>query len=193
MRVVVITPPAPVVTWEEAEQHLELDGDTSKQTQVEAMIAAATAHIDGPDGWLGRAIGAQTLELRLDHFSGPAHCLEIRLPYPPVIEPLSVKYVGSDGVVQTVDNSTFELLGDRIVLGFGQSWPSYRYQREAIRVQYRAGYAAIPAPIKAAILLMVGDLFRFRETADSANSATLASVPMSMTVTNLLSPFRVFI
>mgnify|MGYP003351478400 CR=1 FL=1 len=31
MRVVVITPPAPVVTWEEADQHLRLDGDDEQR------------------------------------------------------------------------------------------------------------------------------------------------------------------
>lgn len=69
MRVIVVEPPKPVVTWEEADQHLKLDGDTSQKSFVEGLIAAATAHIDGPDGWLGRALGVQTLEAQVDPLS----------------------------------------------------------------------------------------------------------------------------
>ena len=45
MRVVVVTPPVPVVTWEEAEQHLRLDGDVEQKPMVERLIAAATAGV----------------------------------------------------------------------------------------------------------------------------------------------------
>jgi hypothetical protein len=49
--------------------------------------------------------------------------------------------------------------------------------------------AAVPAPIKAAVLLMVGDLYENRETV--AEGAP-APVEMSMTVERLLSPYRVW-
>lgn len=196
MRVRVVVPPAPVVTWEEAEAHLKLDGDTGEQTIVERLIAAATGHIDGPRGWLGRAIGVQTLEARVDGF----HLLGERLPYPPAISVVSVKYLDAVGGLQAVNPTLYELDEADLMLAYGRAWPYGRDGRGAVRVQYRAGYvadpaanplvAAVPEEIRAAILLMVGDLYRFRETAVTGTIAT--AIPMSATVANLLSPFRVF-
>ncbi|MDO7841083.1 head-tail connector protein [Sphingomonas immobilis] len=186
MRTFVVIPPAPVVAWEEADQHLHLDGDTDQQAEVEAMIAAATGTLDGPTGWLGRALGAQTLEARLDNFG----CGSIRLPYPPMIEIVSVKYVDSAGVEQTVADGNYELLGESLVSSYGVSWATPRNQREAVRIRYRAGYeATLPAQIRAAILLMVGDLYANRAT---AGPTQFGAVPMSTTVENLLAPLRVW-
>lgn len=197
LRVRVITPPEPIVAWEEADAHLKLDGDTSQQTLVEAFIAAATGHIDGPTGWLGRALGVQTLEARGDGF-WPS---DYRLPYPPHIDVESVKYLDLNGALQAVDPGAYEL-DDRVISpAYGAVWPSVRYSRGAVQVRYRAGYvtdpaadplvAAVPAPIKAAILLMVGDLYRFRESA-TVTAAAAPAIAMSTTVENLLAPFRVF-
>jgi uncharacterized phiE125 gp8 family phage protein len=185
MRVVVVTPPAPVVSWQEADHHLRLYGDEDQKTYVEALIAAATAHIDGPEGWLGRCIGVQTLEARLDNFD----CGSIRLPYPPVIDVVSVGYVDAAGVVQTVDPAGYELAG-ALVPVFDAAWPTPRLQREAVRIRYRAGYETTPAPIKAAILLMVQDLFSNRGSVVASSNAT--AVPMSTTVEALLQPYRVY-
>lgn len=70
MRVVVVSPPEPVISFEEAAEHLKLGGNQAERALVEGMIAAATATIDGPDGWLGRSLGAQTLEARFDYATG---------------------------------------------------------------------------------------------------------------------------
>lgn len=187
MRVRVITRPDPVVTWEDAEQHLSLGGDVTQKTQVEAMIAAATANLDGPGGWLGRAIGAQVLEAYADSFG----CGEITLPYPEIVGVLSVTYVDANGDDQVIDASDYRLVGDTLIPAYGKSWPSPRSQPEAVRIEYDAGYEEgdpALAVIRAAILLMVGDLYRFRETTVAGTIAT--AVPMSMTVKNLLDPLR---
>jgi uncharacterized phiE125 gp8 family phage protein len=195
MRVFVVTPPAPVVTWEDADAHLHLDGDTDQRDEVEAMIAAATAALDGPTGWLGRALGEQVLEARIDNFG----CGSIVLPYPPVVEIVSVNYIDRDGVEQTIDTDHYEILGTSLVPAYDVTWPAPRYQREAIRIRYRAGYpvggteeapvVTLPKTVRAAILLMVGDLYRRRDTTTDVVSF---SVPMSTTVENLLSPLRVW-
>lgn len=187
MRTVVINPPTPAVTWEDADAHLRLEGDSDQQAYVESLIAAAQAHIDGPSGWLGRAIGVQTLEAR---FSLPS-CGSIRLPYPPVLELLNVKYLNYAGDEITANLSDFELFGaDLGPKGASWPWLGGSMQREAGRLQYRAGYSDVPAPIKAAILLMVGDLFHSRATV--ATGAAMTSVPMTTTVNALLSPYRVY-
>lgn len=198
MRVIVITPPAPVVTWEEADQHLRLDGDDEQRELVERLISAATQHIDGPDGWLGRALGLQTLEARMCGF-----CDLIRLPYQPIVDVVSVHYLDGTGQPVLVDTDTYELFGRDLGCAWGKSWPTpgaYRGYAETVRIRYRAGYAVepdadpivsnVPEPVKAAILLMVGDLWHARATV--ATGAVMATVPMSATVENLLQPFRVY-
>ncbi|MES2175103.1 MAG: hypothetical protein V4523_14310 [Pseudomonadota bacterium] len=199
MRTVVITAPAPVVTWEEADTQLRLDGDEDQRELVERLIAAATAHIDGPAGWLGRAIGLQTLEMRMCGFGGGL----IRLRYPPIVDIETVHYLDGMGQPQLVDADTYEVFGAELGNGWGKSWPTpgaYRGNAETVRIRYRAGYAIdpdadpvvpnVPEPIKAAILLMVGDMWHSRATI--ATGATMSAVPMSASVDNLLSPYRVY-
>jgi len=181
MRTVVVTPPAPLVTWAEADVHLNLDGDTSQQAYVETLIAAATSWIDGPGGWLGRAIGEQTLEARASSFCGPLRLMG------PVLEVTSITYVNSDGSETTLEDAVYELAGDEIVLGYGESWPALRGDREGVRVRYQAGYETVPPAIKAAILLMVGHLYAHREAVSDAKPETL---PLG--VESLLAPYRVW-
>lgn len=191
MRVTVITPPAgPVVSLEEAKAHVNVHFDDDDPL-IEAYVAAAIANLDGPSGWLGRALGAQTLEARFDSFSGEP----IVLPCPPIAAIASVKYVDLDGVEQTVDPATYELLGDELAPKYGSSWPQVRRQREAVRVRYTAGYtvgdppAALHPAIRAALLLMVGDLYGNRETVAAVN---MIEIPMSASVLNLLTPLRIY-
>jgi len=185
MRVVVTSPPEPFVTLEEAKAHLRVEqDDTHEDALIEALIAAATGHIDGPEGWLGRAVGEQTLELRRCGF---AACIE--LPYPPVTSVSAVVYDDADGIEQSLDNSVFRLYGPTLALAPGASWPATQSEPESVRVTYAAGYEEVPAPIKQAVLLMVGDMFKHRET---TQIGAISSVPMSMTVDRLLAPYRVW-
>lgn len=186
MRVVVVEAPKPVVTVEEAAAHLRVDAVAEEGPIIEAMIAAATAHIDGPDGWLGRAIGVQTLAVMFD----PPQCELVRLPFLPIINLVAVNYFDAGSAAHSAQPSDVQLIGDE-VMPTGSDWPwaGRALRRLGCRIQYRAGYEKLPAAIRAAILLMVGDLYRNRgETAAGAISA----VPMSVTVANLLAPFRVF-
>lgn len=181
MSVVVVTPPVPDIDMELVKTHLRVDHDDD-DTLIQALIDAACAHIDGPAGWLGRSIWPQTLELRQNVFCGP-----IRLPYGPVSDVLSVKYVDTAGTEQTLDDSGYVLLTDgSLDLTYGASWPSHRGDAEGVRVQYEAGYETTPPAIVSAVLLMVGDLYKNRETTGPDASA----IQMSTTVQNLLGPFR---
>lgn len=188
MRVLVITPPAPLVTWADADAHLRLSGDETDRLYVEGLIAAATAHIDGPEGWLGRALGVQTLEAR---FSAAASSRFLRLPYPPFLEFVSGLYVDELGVEQELVAEDLEVLGSDLSAVSGVfPWSGRPLRREAVRVRYKAGYPnGVPAPIRVAILMMVGDMYRNRTT---TQPGTQSAVPMSIKVEDLLAPFRVY-
>jgi len=195
MRVAVVVPPAPVVALAMAKAHLRVDGDDSDQL-IAAYVAAATAHIDGPDGWLGRAIGPQTLRAT---FNGFGDCL-LPLPQGPLIDIVSIKYDDGDGVEQTVSPADYTLDRRGALRAFGTAWPSARAWPDSVRIIYRAGYvadvdadplvASPPPAIVAAILLMTGDLFSNRET--GVIGTISGAVQMSTTVENLLAPYRVW-
>lgn len=200
MTAVLITPPTvPVVTLEEAKAHLRVD-HADDDALIGGMIAAAVGHLDpAGSGWLGRALRPQTWELRLDAFP----CGPIHIPYPPLISVESVKYDDADGVERTATvGIDYRVLSggawkSRLEPIYGGSWPSARCDHEAVRVRYVGGHApaagatpdVLPFQIKAAVLLMVGDLFAFRETVATGGPA---KVPVSATVDALLSTLRVY-
>ena len=99
-----ITPPEPVVTWEDAKKYLRIDSDDEK-TVVEGLIAGATNWIDGHTGWLGRAIGTQTWDLVYDEFPYGS----IELPMPPLQSVTGVYYIDSAGIEQTMDPASYSV------------------------------------------------------------------------------------
>ncbi|SEQ33226.1 phage conserved hypothetical protein, phiE125 gp8 family [Faunimonas pinastri] len=190
MQVAVIAPPEEVVTLDEAKRHLRVEsGDDD--LSIAAYLAAAAGSIDGPAGWLGRAIGKQVLELRLDTF--PYHCSTgIELPYPPIISVDEIRYRDRSGTEQVMDAADRRLIGTdspRLVHDFWQSWPEAHHGPETVRIRYTAGYEDVPAPIKQAILLMLGHWYMNREAVAVGNSV-ITEMPLG--VQALLAPFRVW-
>ena len=193
MTVVVITPPAEIIDLDTAKAHLRVD-HADDDALIEAFVGAATSWLDGPSGWLGRSLGLQTLEARFDRFD----CDFLALPYGPIVDIVSVRYDDADGVEQTVASVDYTLQPGGVRAAYAAAWPSPRSYAGAVRVRYRAGYAInpdavpvvenVPAAIKAAILLMVGNLYANREAVSVGN----AVVELPFGVEALLSPFRVW-
>jgi len=168
MRVRVITPPTPIVT------PADIAGDHGPtDSAVAALIASVTEDIDGPGGWLGRALGPQVLEIVAGCFSEIACRGVIRLPYPPLIKVESVKYLDAAGIEQTLDTGVYRVNETSLMLLPGESWPSPGSFDDAVRVRFKAGYNGTagatggdmqtgPMPEKArqAIILSVLDLKR---------------------------------
>lgn len=183
MSVVVVTAPVPGISLSLVKADLRVDHDED-DTLIQAFIDAACAHIDGPQGWLGRSIWTQTLELRQNVFGS---CT--RLPYGPVSEITSIKYVDGTGTEQTLAGSVYTLTNaGEIVLAHNQSWPNLRGDAEGVRIRYVAGFSTLPKAILPAVLMMVADLYAFRETAVVGTGS--GAIQMSTTVENLLSSFR---
>lgn len=174
-----------IVTLAEAKEHIKVLDD-SEDTLIAGMLAAAIGTIDGPQGWLGRALTPQTIVRRFEHFG----YLPAALPYPPLIEVVSIEHRAGNAWA-AVDPLTYEVEDGRLVPFPGSWWPVAGY---GVRLTYRAGYDGqegriLPAPIRAAILLMTGDLHRNRSTVAFSPAA---AVPMSTSVQNLLAPFQVW-
>lgn len=132
----------------------EIPGDHDPQDQdVAAIIAAVQAEIDGPQGWLGRSLGFQTLSTSTDAF-----CTRMKLPYGPVETVLNVFYRGTDGVEYTVDGANYRLAADdTLVFATGFTLPTVEADSpDAVTVEYDAGYDADDVPPQAKYAVIVG-------------------------------------
>lgn len=166
-RPVIVTPPAiKPVTLTEAKAWLDI-GYTDKDTVITGLIGAATAHLDGWTGILGRCLCEQTWRQDFDDFRS---CL--RLPLFPVISITSVKYTDTAGAEQTIPSENYTLknddLGAYVEFTSSYSFPSLNTESAAVRVTYLAGYAdiagtpktsSVPDDIKNAIALLVRHWF----------------------------------
>ncbi len=191
MTVIVETPPATEpVTQAEAKAHMHVDG-TDDDALITRLIKAATGHIDGPDGWLGRSLVSQTLELVYDTFP----CGPLKIPYPPLISVESVKYIDpTTGLSTTFGAVNYEVDTDSqpgwIALARGATWPTPLDTINAVRVRYTAGYTSVPEPIRHAILIMVADMYEHPETVVVGKSNAALKIPTTAEL--LLAPFRVW-
>lgn len=156
-----VVPPATLpVTLAEAKAHLCVDFVDHDEI-ISGMISAAT---DYAQRFSGRAFVEQTWELMIDAFPTS----EIKIPYPPLISVVSLKYYSSVGNETTLDASTYTV--DNVsepgwVVPSSSGWPTALDAINAVIIQFRAGYETdIPASIKSAILLTIGTLYANRET-----------------------------
>jgi uncharacterized phiE125 gp8 family phage protein len=183
-RIVVVSPPAPVIDLAAAKQHLRVD-HTVDDDLIGAAIATVTGHLDGPDGWLGWALHEQQLELLASSFHRDGFFLSCG----PVTAIISVTYLDPENVEQALPSDQYDLLDDALYRRRGACWPATIGREGSVRIRYAAGPAPahILAIVAAAAKLMVADLYRSRE---SFAAGTFAEVPMSLTVRNLLMPIR---
>jgi uncharacterized phiE125 gp8 family phage protein len=180
------------VSVAEAKAHLRVD-HSGDDALIEGAIAAAVQHLDGYGGILGRALMRQDW-CQFTTFWPTAPSLNLVLA--PVSSIVSVVARAGDGESVTLDPASYRLVGGagispRLLLCPDATLPTLSYVPDAVAVTFRAGYGEaadkLPPALKSAILLMTGDLYRFRDTvALSAASA----VPMSTTVDRLIAPFR---
>lgn len=179
MTVLVVTPPEPLVTLSEAKAHLRERSDGG-DTLIQAYIAAASAHVDGPYGILGRAVGKQTLEV-------VTYGWPLSIGFGPANQITSITYTDSLGE-QAVAPETFVLMGDRVRPATGSTWPSQYDPRAGVRVRYEAGFEVVPMPIKQAVLLIVGQWYEAREAVNIGNIVN--ELPNGAKA--LLAPYKVW-
>lgn len=165
------------VTNLEAKAHCRVE-DTSEDALIDGLIAAATDYVEQ---YTGKALMAQTWRATFDEFSD-----SILLPKNPVQSVTSVTYYDTLGVLQTLssDNYTVDLESDPawIVINADATWPDLADGVNMVRIDFVAGYATVPASIKHAILLLVGQWFEHRSAvADKAVSAVPNAVEALLT------------
>lgn len=157
----VITPPtAEPVSLAELRSQARIDSGIDDPTLAGYLMAGRQ--------WIesvtGRCMALQTLEVTLDEFPPGA----IVLPRGPVSSVVSITYTDGNGSPQTL--ATYTLEGQRLAPAYGESWPATRATMGAVRVQFVAGEAQPPEPMRHALLLMAAHWNENRE-APPANPA----------------------
>jgi uncharacterized phiE125 gp8 family phage protein len=186
-------PPALCVSLAELRTHLRVDGLTPDEAQ-DALIAgfarAAQDSIDGASGWLGRALTTQQWRLTLDAFPVTE---VITLPLPPCRSVDAVTYVDTNGATQSIVGYQVYGIGGatpaRLAPAYNTRWPATRCQGDAVRIDFTCGYGThsdVPEPVRAAIMLMVGTSYGFREL------PVPTDFMWTPAATNLLMPYRVW-
>ncbi len=177
------------VALAEAKLHLKIDSDTTDDNLITALIVAAR---EQAEKYTGRALVEQVWEYYIDEFEDD----EIELLHPPLMSITSITYIDPDNVTQTLSTSIYDAdlhsEPGQIYLKYGKSWPSVLDIENSIKITYKAGYgataASVPASIKAAILLLIGDLYENRQ--ETIVGASVAKLPNG--IQYLLDPYRVY-
>lgn len=190
----VTAPTVEPVTKEEVRAHLRLDSDTADEdAYLDVLIQTARETVEAHTR---RALLAQTWDWKLDTFP----CAQPwELPKAPLSSVTSITYLDGDGTTQTWALSNYTVLapaGPRcmpgtIALAYGVTYPTVRAVPNAVTVRFVAGYGAaatsVPAAIKSAVLLLVGELYARREVA--IVGTIISEVPLS--VSRLLASYVV--
>lgn len=165
----VTAPSTTPITLATAKLHLKVD-DNADDALISTLIDVATE-------WCQNRIGQQfitaTRRLYLDGFP----CDEIVLPYPPAATVSSITYVDYAGNSQTWTASLYQTdlvtKPARIRPAWAQVWPNTRGDLNSVAVNYTCGYGAtpsdVPAPIRQAMLLLIGHLYENRESVSAEN------------------------
>ena len=155
------------ITRTEAKKQLEIDaGITVHDTYIDGLITMARKDAES---FLHRKLIQQTLTGYLESWpSGDS----IVMPFGNLQSVTSVKYTDSNGDQSTWSSDEYitatETEPGRIVLGYGESWPSVTlYPSNPIEIIFVAGYgdsgSYVPEPIRHAIKLILADKFANRE------------------------------
>lgn len=183
-----VAPAVALITTAEAKAHLRVD-HSDEDTLIDNLVSAATTHLDGYAGVLGRALTTQTWKIETDAFADP-----LRLPVGDLIAVTSVKYYDLNNAQQTLATTVYGAFSDDggpyIGLKADQDWPDVYDRRDAIEVIWTAGYGAtaanVPQAIRQAALLLVGHWYTNRDAVQVGMS--VAELPLA--VSALIEPFR---
>lgn len=150
---------------------------TAEDSIVLRLIRVACGHAEYISE---RRLITQTREWCIDEWP----CEPMKMPDAPLQSIVSVKYLDSNGDLQTLDPTTYQVNiktdPGLIALGKNKTWPSIQSDVfNPITIRYTCGYGAsvkVPEEIKQAMHLMIGHWFENRS--DSSDTEVF-EVPMA--------------
>lgn len=191
-RSLVTAPTAEPISLMQAFEHLQNPPEEDSGI-IDGMISAARVHIENVTG---RALMTQTWDVYPPNFCGDA----ISLPLGKLQSVTYIKYTDTAGTQTTVTASDYHVDAisepGKIVLAYGASWPSTTLKTSnPIVVRGVFGYASaslVPAPLKHAMLLLLGHYYSNREPVVVSDRAGAREVEMPHTVQALIAPYQLW-
>lgn len=141
---VAIPPYREPISLEEMKNHLKIDSDITEDDELVAgLIVAARNMVEAGTGASRdrcKVMVATTFDYSMDTFCG----MSIPLPRVPLISVTSITYVDTAGATQTLSASVYSVntAAGCVDLAYNQSWPSTRYQPNAVTIRFVAGLVA---------------------------------------------------
>lgn len=170
------------VQSDEVKTHLRVD-TTAEDAYISTLIQAATI---AAENYCYATFLTTSYKLYLNEFPGYSDCNMFYLPRP-VIQtdtPPVVKYYDGDNTLQTLDTSEYYVSVNTGAIHAPNGFPSTYNRVDAVEVTFTAGETAaatVQAPIKHAILLLIGAMYVKRED-------TIQRFPTA--AENLLMPYK---
>ncbi len=171
------------VSLQEAHEHLK-QYDDFEDDLIELQIAAATEYVET----------AADTSLMKREYSYFLECFPSTIPLRlgPILNIVSIEYYDSDNAKQTLSTAayTFNQVTQEVETVSGESWPATYSRWDSVTVKYDAGYtnkAAVPFAAKAAILLLVADMYEHRE-----KQVLGLNVNKNRTFEDLVNSFKMF-
>lgn len=152
-----------IYTLQEVKDYLRVDS-SAEDVLLTTLIKASR---QSAEKYLNQALITQTITEKLDRLINQT----IYLSVSPLISVTSFQYKDSQDTTQTFTSSKYVVDAyeepGRIKLAFSQSWPTTYGNINDITITYTAGYSTessgVPANIRQAILLMIGDAYDNRQ------------------------------
>jgi uncharacterized phiE125 gp8 family phage protein len=185
----IAAPAVEPVSLAEAKLHLRVD-IADDDTLITALISAAREYFEGATG---RALITQKWRLSLETWPGNV----VELPRAPLVSVDDFEYIDSAGTTTDVGAAVYDVDTDsepgRIVLAYGQTWPSTTLAiMNPIQIEYTAGYGAaataVPEHMRQAIKLLVAHWYENREPVSAGEVAR--EVPFALK--SLIYLYRIY-
>lgn len=173
---------------EEVKAHLRVEIEDDDDLILN-LITSARQYVEA---YLKRALITQTWKYYIEDFPDEDY---IELPFPPLSSVTSVVYTDYAGTATTMTVTTDYVVDTykepgRVVLAYGQSWPTTTLTvTSPICITYICGYGTpedIPRAIRSAMLIFISDLYENRE------SYIVGQTPSRIkTIEALLDPYKI--
>lgn len=179
----VTAPPVEPISLDQAKTHLRVTA-SDQDALIAGLIAGAREHLEAVTK---RAFVYQIWDWTLDGFP----CW-FKVPKPPLLEIVSIKYLDTNRALQTLDASTYVVDanpdGGRVALAYGNIWPITYPQINTVTVRFACGFYVggsptdyaedTPASLKTALKLLVGHFYENREAVTMAPN--IAELPLGI-------------
>ncbi len=178
------------VSLAEAKAHVKVD-HADEDTLIASLITAARIHVETT---LSRLLITQSWAWFLDEWPEAGATDHLVFPVSPIAAVDGVTIYQADDSSSSWGSQNYfaDLVSDppRLYRRAGKSWPKPGRVANGIEIRFTGGYgsdgAAVPMPLRQAILLLVAHWYERREPVSLEHPVT--AVPL--TVASLLAPYR---